>query len=478
MRRMFAVAILCLAMPMSAMAVVRDVTSIADLRNALGAALPGDEIRIHYGVYQVRSSDDHKRWFKRSGTVANPIRIVGLDGPNGERPVFDATGTPIERGIFYIWDYTSNYVIENLEFRNARGQNYWPNNAAAAYIGGDNITFRNCYSHHNDNGWFATSAAENTLLEYCETAYNGKIGSGDMTHNHYMGAQSLTVRGCYIHNSTEGQNFKSRCGSVRFEYNWVENAANYDWELASNNAGNTVMIGNVIIKSPNSTNNRIIGLSDGTSSDPTRGTLTMINNTIVTTSTSHRCFFEAPVGSTNVVLYNNAFIGPSTRIFDSSYWMGSGTISGSHNWFRGGTSVPAGVTGSLFGYDPMVVDLAGQDYRPLTSSPLRNAGLAAPAYLTPSYIWQVLVPDAEYVALAGTRIRLVDATLDIGAFEGPIYDGDANNDGIVNVIDLLMVANSFNSAAGLPNYDPRCDFNGDGWINGIDLLTLARDFGK
>ena len=29
----------------------------------------------------------------------------------------------------------------------------------------------------------------------------------------------LTVRGCYIHDSTDGQNFKSRCKSVIFEYN-------------------------------------------------------------------------------------------------------------------------------------------------------------------------------------------------------------------------------------------------------------------
>lgn len=471
-------AVVCLVLPSAAVATVYDVASVAQLRSALAAVNAGDEIRIAYGVYQVTTAQDPKHWFTRTGSVASPIRIVGLAGPNGEKPVFDATGQAIERGIFYIWDYTSNYVIENLEIRNARGQDYYSNNAAAAYINGDNITFRNCYSHHNDNGWFATSSASNTLLEYCETAYNGKISGGDMTHNHYVQSDSLTVRGCYIHDSTEGQNFKSRCKSLRFEYNWVENAASYEWELASNNKGNTLMIGNVIIKNPNAGNSRILGLSDGTASDATSGTLTMINNTIVATTSNHRYFYSNAVASTNLVLYNNAFVGPSSAVFDSGYWLGSGSRSGSNNWFRTGATLPGGITGSLFGTDPGMVNLTGKDYHLLATSDLRNAGLANPQWLNWSGAWVGLVPDKEYLANAQTKVRLADTTLDIGAFEGPKWPGDIDNDGAVDVVDLITFAGSWGLSKGASGYDARCDLNGDNAVDVIDLLMLAEDWGQ
>ncbi len=470
-------AALCLVIPSAAFATVYSVSSISQFKVALSAANAGDEIDVQYGVYQVATADDCKHWFTRSGTVGSPIHIVGLAGPNGEKPVFDATGTPIERGLFYVWDYCSNYVIENLEIRNSRGLNVKSNNAAAAYILGTNITFRNCYSHHNDNGWFSTTNAVNTVLEYCETAYNGKPkgSSGDMTHNHYMASQSLTIRGCYIHDSTEGQNFKSRATGVVFEYNWVENAASYEWELASNNKGNSLLIGNVIIKRPGNGNRRIVQLSDGTVADATSGTLTLINNTIISSGGSDAYVTSINVATANAVLYNNVFAGPSTVLLS---WSGSGSVSGSNNWMPAGTTVPAGVTGSLFGTTPGFVDQAGKDFHLLGWSTLRNSGLNAPQWLDWSSTWQVRVPDKEYVAAAQTRTRLADATLDIGAFEGPLWPGDINNDGSVDVVDLLDLVASFGSSSGDASYDARCDLDGDGSVDVVDLLSFVDDFGK
>jgi len=475
----------CLAR--ASLATVWDVSSISQFKSALISVQPGDEIRITYGVYSVRRTDDAKHWFKTSGTVAQPIRIIGQFGPNGERPVFDAdvpvgglaSDYAVERGLFYLWTYNNNYVFENLEIRNCRGRNYYSNNAAAAYILGSNITFRNCYSHHNDNGWFAASSASNTVLEFCETAYNGKLpgASGDMTHNHYMASQLLTVRGCYIHDSTEGQNFKSRCRSVIFEYNWVENAASYEWELASGNAGNSVMIGNVIIKNPNSGNRRIIGLSDGTATDATSGVLTMINNTIVLTNPSVRCFFSTSVATTNVVLYNNAFVGSSTLAFDPTYWSGSGTFSGSNNWFWTGTTVPAGPTDSLFGTNPGVVDLAGKDYRLVETSPLRNAGMNSPQWLNSSGVWEGRVPSLEYNKHARTSGRSNNANLDIGAYEF-LFAGDITRDGKVNVFDLQRLGLGWNKQQGQAGYDPACDLTGDNRVNVFDLQVLAGNWNK
>jgi hypothetical protein len=470
-------AVVCLVIPSAAFATVYDVSSIAQFKSALAMVNPGDEVRIAYGVYHVQTADDAKHWFRRpSGNVnGQPIRITGVPGPNGEMPVFDATGQAIERGVFYIWNDVSNYVFENLEIRNARGQDVLSNNAAAAYIGGTNITFRNCYSHHNDNGWFSTTSASNTLLENCETAYNGKVGGGDMTHNHYMASQSLTVRGCYIHDSTEGQNFKSRATGVVFEYNWLEKAASYEWELASNNKGNSLLIGNVIIKRPGSGNRRIVQLSDGTVTDATSGTLTLINNTIISSGANDPYVTSINVATANVVLYNNVFAGASARLLD---WQGTGTATGSNNWMPNGTTVPAGVIASLFGTDPGFVNAAGKDYHLLAWSPLRNSALNTPQWLNWLSAWEVRVPDKEYLAAARTKGRLADATLDIGAFEGPLWPGDINNDGGVDVVDLLYFVDSFGLATGDPGYNPLCDLNGDDSVDVVDLLTLVEDFGK
>ena len=85
-------ALTTLAVRTAAAATVHNVSSIPQFNQAMSVANPGDEIQIAYGVYQVRRSEDAKHWFTRSGTAANPIRIIGMPGPSGEKPVFDATG--------------------------------------------------------------------------------------------------------------------------------------------------------------------------------------------------------------------------------------------------------------------------------------------------------------------------------------------------------------------------------------------------
>src|SRR5262249_35855412 len=135
---------------------------------------------------------------RRSGTPGRPITLRGMI-QDGRRPVLDGSAVNVDRGLLYFWPETHDWVVENLELRNARGSGRsgpaFSNNAAAAYIQGTNITFRDCYSHHNDNGWFSTHDAMNTILERCETAYNGKPpdAEGNATHNHYVNSRSLIV---------------------------------------------------------------------------------------------------------------------------------------------------------------------------------------------------------------------------------------------------------------------------------------------
>ena len=57
-------------------------------------------------------------------------------------------------------------------------------------------------------------------------------------------------------------------------------------------------------------------------------------------------------------------------------------------------------------------------------------------------------------------------------FEGPAED--VNKDGMINVLDLILVAN--NIGASVDEAPPRADVNGDGVINILDLISVADNF--
>jgi hypothetical protein len=58
------------------------------------------------------------------------------------------------------------------------------------------------------------------------------------------------------------------------------------------------------------------------------------------------------------------------------------------------------------------------------------------------------------------------------------YFADLNGDGVINIIDIAIVARAFGTKPGDPNWNEVADLNKDGWINIIDIATVARDFGK
>ena len=52
---------------------------------------------------------------------------------------------------------------------------------------------------------------------------------------------------------------------------------------------------------------------------------------------------------------------------------------------------------------------------------------------------------------------------------GNICDGDLNNDGNTNTLDLNLYKQAHRARLGDANYNPDADFNGDGVINTLDL---------
>lgn len=56
--------------------------------------------------------------------------------------------------------------------------------------------------------------------------------------------------------------------------------------------------------------------------------------------------------------------------------------------------------------------------------------------------------------------------------------GDANGDGMVDIIDFQLLSNSYGLQQGQTRYDARCDFNGDNVVDILDFQILSNNFGK
>jgi hypothetical protein len=52
-----------------------------------------------------------------------------------------------------------------------------------------------------------------------------------------------------------------------------------------------------------------------------------------------------------------------------------------------------------------------------------------------------------------------------------------NNDGCVDVVDLLDLVGAFGSMVGDVNFSSEVDWNCDGFVDVVDLLTLVENFG-
>jgi parallel beta-helix repeat protein len=64
-------------------------------------------------------------------------------------------------------------------------------------------------------------------------------------------------------------------------------------------------------------------------------------------------------------------------------------------------------------------------------------------------------------------------TVDSYPLMNPYLEGDANHDGIVNILDAALLNIAWQTNRGEPNYNPHVDFNMDNTINLIDATTIG-----
>ena len=381
----------------------------------------GDVVDVASGVYNESVT------FRADGTTDDPITIRGV---GSTRPILDGTGVNVDgsgpnpRALFQIQG--SNYIIDNLEFRNAHNYSY--NGAGIRVLGAANTTIQNCRIDQNDDG-IMSSGDDNLLIQYSEIDHNG-VDAYD--HNVYLEDNRTTIQYSYIHDANYGQNVKTRSHYTALLYNTIADSADGEVgladapETASINS-NALILGNVIISKPRASDQNQLkfidfGEDEGHVHD---GTLTLANNTLIAGSPTIQ-FLWATAAEGRIVADNNIFYGSSNIV-----GINTGPISGSDNWVQGNAADPAAFVNTSRGADPGFRDLADRDFHLVAGSPVLNLGLDNLTAVDGSGTVIPAVPRYEYASPTGRTTRTRDRQPDLGAFEGQATPGIVISDASV-----------------------------------------------
>ncbi len=316
------------------------------------------------------------------------IHNLTIRGVNG-RARIDAAGKASQGKATWVVS-GNNDTIENVEMS---GSKVADKNGAAIRGEGVNLTLRNVYFHHNENGILTGVAAGSTIrIEYSEFAYNG-FGDG-YSHNMYIGeVDRFILQFSYSHHCKEGQLVKSRAHENRILYNRLtdeDGSASYETDLP--NGGLSYIIGNSFEQSSTTGNSTMIAYGEEGITAGHPSLLYVVNNTLV--NDNHSVIFLNAARSTSPVLFqNNLYAGSETL------------ITTPQTPLQDLANVP--IAKSFF-YDPYLTF----DFRVTNDNPAASAG-APPATDTEG---NSLAPLFEYVHPLGGRVRQEYSFTDAGAF--------------------------------------------------------------
>jgi hypothetical protein len=357
-------------------------------------AVDGDTIEIDSGTY-----------VGANGWVRIGKNNLTFRGVGATRPVLDANhSATATKGIFVV-DLTGsgNLTVENLEFANAyissgsggnaAGIRYQPAALPAT------LTVRNCYFHDNQNGILTNGGTTlDVFIEYSEFNHNG-FGDGQ-SHNMYINnARNFTLQYCYSHDANNGHEVKTRANNNYILYNLLSSENGFggrNVQLAQGGVG--YIIGNVIQKGPNCTNNELIAYGgEGTNTNPY---LYVVNNTLVNLRENLVTFLmmNNSTSAGTAVMKNNIIQWRNSQdtVVGGSY---AGQVVQTTNWITTNAALS---------------NIGNHDYH-LTSASTGAINLGtAPGT---GYNSVSLVPVYQYIHPTSIVSRPTDATIDIGAYE-------------------------------------------------------------
>lgn len=257
----------------------------------------GDVILIEAGVYE----NDVAKW------KADDLLIKGVKG----RVVLQSSRVAGGKAIWVIKG--DNTTVENIEFTGAKTRD---KNGAGIRLIGANLTVRNCYFHHNENGILTGGRrGSDILIEGSEFGYNG-YGDG-YSHNLYVGkVKSLTLRNNYFHHAHIGHHVKSRARLNVILYNRItdEDTGRSSYLVDLPNGGLAYLVGNVLQQGSSPENNTLVSFATARSvySD---SEFYAVNNTLVNNYSKGR-FFHAGSSVEQIGIFNNLLSGPGRFLGD------------------------------------------------------------------------------------------------------------------------------------------------------------------
>jgi Right handed beta helix region len=382
---------------------------------AAAAVQPGDTVLIFPGIYR-----EAVRW-RISGLEGEPITVRGVEGA---RPIIDGTGVVISgsgqvgRALFQV--EANDYIFENLELRNGRNNQ---NGAGFRMLNSRRTVIRNVKVMWNDMGIVSVGNDE-LLVEYSEIAYNGTPLYNGYSHNFYLEGDRSTVRHCYIHDSTNGQTFKTRGRYTELLYNYIADAHDRiqggdttkeigiqggdDTEAPNSHA---LLLGNIIIKRGSGYSFLDFGPENVR---PFRnGTLFLINNTLVREGKPAGWLLRLGHPSGRAVLYNNIISG----VPELARGAGAAMLEGSNNWLPNGVAAPPGLRQTIHGDDPGFVSPAQRNYRLRPQSPCLRKGAERLSALDGQGAPRPVAATEEYSAPWNHAPRPGRERISIGALE-------------------------------------------------------------
>ncbi|SKC46055.1 Right handed beta helix region [Pseudoxanthomonas indica] len=439
------------AVPLSAAAATytvgpsgRQYTQLSTLFRSVNLA-PGDIVEVDgnatYSGNIIVGDDD-------SGTAAAPVTIRWRRVAGAKRPILSGGTHTIK------FEQSNHIVFEGFEVTGG--------SSTCIFSEAHNVTVRDAYIHdcpsHGILG--ADQNSGSFTLEYSEVA---RSGASTTRHSIYMQTDEVTWPGAvfrmrynYIHDATGGVLMRTRSERSEIYYNWFENPMYGAIELIgpdcdTQKSGWTTnlkredadVVGNVIVAT-NSWRNAIRagGDLDGRS----QGRVRLVNNTILfdRAGVANGLMVQLGVGSVemhNNVLYQTAANSAPALLRENPAsevgapdvcepqsrepWAAGRKVAGSNNWVQtGATLVPAELTGTVRGADPMFTNIAQRNLRPRAGSPLLARGNNNPVtptafpFPTPQKLPAYDPPKRVKLAINDRHARLVpNNRIAIGAFE-------------------------------------------------------------
>jgi MYXO-CTERM domain-containing protein len=398
--------------------------SPGDTYAKIEAAKPGDDVVIAPGTYKFRV------FLTQQAPANNPITIRAADPTNP--PVWDLGNTLVEsapgsytagdrgRGCWQLSGAT-NIHISGLVI--AGCHNLGANSAGLRYYNGSTgIVLSDVVFRDNDNGLTGGTQESEILVQFCEFDSNGTLlaSSSAPSHNIYIYGGTFRLLYSYAHDPIQGQNFHIRAQHAQIAYNWFARAKAYQGDLMADDdydgsgtfTQQLTFLGNVVFQGTTQQNGgQIIAVYNDAGAPGLTLNVTLAYNTFIGPAGGHAALVHlsnADGTPMSAELDDNLIVGAgaAVNVEDSS----AGHISGTHNWLTTGT-VATGLTGTVFGLNPMFKDAANEDF---TLTATSTAIGAASETIGPT-----LIPVEEYyrneTIARMTRARA--SAHDIGAFE-------------------------------------------------------------